>query len=34
LCATATDVGVAGGFKDMRLHPDKWELFYGMVGGQ
>lgn len=30
----ASAVGVVGGFKDMRLHPELWEDFYAMAGGQ
>lgn len=30
----AQTLGVAGGFKDMKDHPELWETFYGLAGGQ
>lgn len=30
----AADLGVPGGFKDMKDHPELWETFYGIAGGQ
>lgn len=30
----AQAVGVAGGFKDMKDHPELWETFFGLAGGQ